>query len=110
MSAVEALVVLYDKVMKIDPKQPRMPGRDWFVLSKGHAGPALYAVLAQRGYFDPQELLTLNQENTNLPSHCDMNKTIGIDMTAGSLGQGFSAAVGIAIAAKMDQSPSYIFP
>lgn len=109
MSAVEALVVLYDKVMNIDPQTPRMKGRDWFVLSKGHSGPVLYAVLAHRGYFNKEELLTLNQPGTKLPSHCDMRKTVGIDMTAGSLGQGFSAAVGIALGAKMAAGSEYVF-
>jgi len=102
LSIVDALVVLYYKTLNIDPKQPKMHDRDRFVLSKGHAGPALYAVLADKGYFDVSELDTLNKPNTNLPSHCDMKKTIGIDMTAGSLAQGFSAAVGMAIGAKID--------
>lgn len=101
-SIVEVLVVLYYKVMNIDPEHPKMPERDRFVLSKGHAGPALYAVLADKGYFGLSELDTLNQPDTNLPSHCDMKKTVGVDMTAGSLGQGFSAAVGMAIGAKID--------
>ena len=101
LSIVDLLGVLYFKHMNIDPKNPTMEGRDRLVVSKGHAGPAVYATLANRGYFDKSELLTLNQGGTNLPSHCDMNKTTGIDMTTGSLGQGFSCAVGIALGSKI---------
>jgi transketolase len=95
--------------MNIDPANPKMEGRDRFVLSKGHAGPALYAVLADRGYFDVSELDTLNQPETHLPSHCDMLKTPGIDMTAGSLGQGISCAVGIAKASKIKKDNAYVY-
>ena len=102
LSIVEALVVLYYKQMHIDPKNPALADRDRFVLSKGHAGPALYAVLADKGYFDKEWLWTLNKPETRLPSHCDRLRTPGIDMTAGSLGQGFSVAVGMAKAAMMD--------
>lgn len=108
-SAVEALVVLYNKAMNINPKNPKMEGRDRFILSKGHAGPALYAVLADRGYFPEEQLITLNKENTNLPSHCDMNKTVGIDMTTGSLGQGISCAVGMAYGSKLKNDKAYIY-
>ena len=103
MSIIDTLTLLYFSRMNIDPKQPRWPDRDRFVLSKGHAGPALYATLARRGFFPVDECLTLNQPGTKLPSHCDMCKTVGIDMTAGSLGQGLSAAVGMALAAKLDK-------
>ena len=106
LSVVELLVVLYYKVMNVDPKNPKMEGRDRLVMSKGHAGPALYAVLANKGFFDKEELYTLNKPETNLPSHCDMNRTPGVDMTAGSLGQGFSCAVGIAKASKVKPVPS----
>lgn len=109
LSIVETLVVLYYRVMNINPDNPRMEGRDRFVLSKGHAGPALYAVLADRGYFDVNELDTLNRPETNLPSHCDMLKTRGVDMTAGSLGQGISCAVGIAKASKIKKDNAYIY-
>ncbi len=109
LSVVEALVVLYYKEMNINPADPKMEGRDRFVLSKGHAGPALYAVLADRGYFDVAELDTLNKPETNLPSHCDMLKTPGIDMTAGSLGQGISCAVGMAKASKIKKDNAYIY-
>lgn len=109
LSIVEALVVLYYKQMNINPANPKMEGRDRFILSKGHAGPALYAVLADKGYFDVSELDTLNMPETNLPSHCDMLKTPGIDMTAGSLGQGISCAVGIAKASKIKRDNAYIY-
>jgi transketolase len=95
--------------MNIDPKNPHMEGRDRFVMSKGHAGPAVYAVLADRGYFPTDELLTLNNPNTNLPSHCDMLRTPGIDMTAGSLGQGLSCAVGMAKASKIKGDGATIY-
>lgn len=105
----ELLAVLYYHEMNIDPANPKLPTRDRFVLSKGHGGPAVYSVLAMKGYISPAELDTLNQPGTNLPSHCDMNRTVGIDMTTGSLGQGLSCAVGMAISAKMDCLPSYIY-
>lgn len=109
LSVIELLVVLYYKVMNIDPKNPKMEGRDRLVMSKGHAGPAVYAVLANKGFFPKEELYTLNKPETNLPSHCDMNKTPGIDMTAGSLGQGISCAVGIAKASKIRKDNAYIY-
>lgn len=109
LSIADTLAVLYFKAMNIDPKNPKMEGRDRFVMSKGHAGPAVYATLALKGYFDKKELDTLNRPNTNLPSHCDMNKTIGIDMTAGSLGQGISCAVGMAIASKLKGDNAKIY-
>lgn len=109
LSAVEALVVLYYKEMNIDPQNPDMAGRDRFIMSKGHAGPALYAVLADKGYFDVAELDTLNKPGTNLPSHCDMLRTKGVDMTAGSLGQGISCAVGMAKASKIRKDNAYIY-
>lgn len=109
LSVAEVLTVLYFKHMNVDPKNPHMEGRDRFVMSKGHAGPAVYATLAVKGFFPRSELLTLNKNGTKLPSHCDMNKTIGIDMTAGSLGQGFSCAVGIAIASKLSKDNAYVY-
>lgn len=109
LSIVDVLAVLYFEAMNIKPEHPKWPERDRFILSKGHAGPALYATLAHRGYFPETELYTLNIPNTNLPSHCDMKKTKGIDMTAGSLAQGFSAAVGMAIGAKIDKNPCWIY-
>ncbi len=109
MSISDLLSVLYFKHANIRPEEPRWPDRDRIVLSKGHAGPALYAALALRGYFPEEECLTLNQPGTNLPSHCDMNKTIGVDMTAGSLAQGFSAAVGMALACRLDKRDNYVY-
>ena len=109
LSLVELLAVLYFQEMNIDPKQPQMAGRDRLVCSKGHAGPAVYATLANRGYFDRAELLTLNQGGTNLPSHCDMNRTPGIDMTTGSLGQGSSSAMGIACANRLKGYDNYTY-
>jgi transketolase len=97
MSIVDALSVLYGCIMNIRPKEPDWPDRDWLILSKGHCGPALYATLALKGYFPLDWLKTINVIGTNLPSHCDMLKTPGIDMTTGSLGQGISAAAGIAL-------------
>jgi transketolase len=109
MSIVEVLSVLYNDVMKIDPTNPKYEDRDYFVLSKGHAGPALYATLALKGYFPLEMLKTLNDNGTNLPSHADRNKTPGVDMTTGSLGQGLSAAVGIATGLKLQNKPNKVF-
>lgn len=109
MSMVEVLSALYGEVMKVDPKNPKWEDRDWLVVSKGHSGPSLYATLALKGFFDKEELKTLNQPGTNLPSHCDRNKTIGIDMTTGSLGQGMSTAIGVAAGNRMDDRDSYTY-
>lgn len=109
LSIVDVLTVLYYKHMNIDPKNPNLKGRDRLVVSKGHAGPAVYATLASKGYFDVEELSTLNKFGTNLPSHCDMNKTLGVDMTTGSLGQGISCAAGLALGAKLNGSKEYIY-
>ncbi|MEA4919883.1 MAG: transketolase [Clostridiaceae bacterium] len=97
MSIIETLAVLYNGEMRIDPKNPGLETRDKLVLSKGHAGPALYATLALKGYFPLETLMTLNQGGTILPSHCDRLKTPGVDMTTGSLGQGMSTACGLAL-------------
>lgn len=110
MSVVEVLACLYfGGLMKVDPQNPGMEGRDRLVVSKGHAGPAVYAALCSKGFFCKEQLLTLNQFGTNLPSHCDMNRTPGIDMTTGSLGQGFSCAVGIAIASRIKGDSATIY-
>ncbi|MDD6667230.1 MAG: transketolase [Lachnospiraceae bacterium] len=103
LDLAEVMSVLYFDAMRVDPKNPDWEDRDRFVLSKGHGGPAVYATLALKGYFPESELMTLNQPGTHLPSHCDRKLTTGIDMSTGSLGQGFSAAVGMALAAKMDR-------
>ncbi len=109
LSMVELLAVLYYKHMDVDPKNPKKEGRDRLIVSKGHSGPAVYAVLANMGYFPQEWLKTLNKPGTNLPSHCDMNRTPGIDMTTGSLGQGFSCAVGIALASKLKNDGAKIY-
>ena len=101
-SVTDILVSLYFNVMNIDPENPQMEGRDRLVLSKGHAAPALYATLAHRGYFDPEELLTLRKMGSRLQGHPSMELCPGVEMSTGSLGQGFSVAVGMAIADKLD--------
>lgn len=97
LSVADTLAVLYKEIMNIDPADPKKPDRDKLVCSKGHAGPAIYATLALKGYFPYDKLKTLNQPGTDLPSHCDRKKTTGIDMTTGSLGQGTSTAAGLAL-------------
>lgn len=101
LSICDLLSLLYFDVMNINPQNPADENRDRFILSKGHGGPAVYATLALKGYFDMSLLDTLNRPNTQLPSHCDRNRTVGIDITTGSLGQGFSCAVGVALGARM---------
>lgn len=101
LSAVEMVTALYFHVLNIDPKNPRWADRDRFVLSKGHACPVLYAALARRGFFDPKHLNTLRQYHSILQGHPDMNKTPGLDMTAGSLGNGLSVGVGMALSAQL---------
>lgn len=101
LSACEIMTALYFKEMDIDPKKPQWEDRDRFVLSKGHAAPVLYAVLAEKGYFPKEELNSLRKINSMLQGHPDMKGTPGVDMSTGSLGQGFSAANGMALAAKM---------
>ena len=102
LSVADLLALLYGGVMKIDPQNPAWPERDKLVCSKGHAGPAVYAALALKGFFPMEWLKTLNQPGTHLPSHCDCRLTPGVDMTTGSLGQGTSAAAGLALAQQMD--------
>ena len=97
LSIADVLAVLYGSVMNVDPANPSNPDRDKLICSKGHAGPAVYATLALKGFFPYEELKTLNQPGTNLPSHCDRLKTRGLDMTTGSLGQGTSLAAGMAL-------------
>lgn len=102
LSSAEIFTYLYFKEMHIDPKDPKNPNRDRFVLSKGHCAPGLYATLANRGYFDVSELQKLRHIGAMLQGHPDMKGTPGVDMSSGSLGQGISAAVGMALAAKLD--------
>ena len=100
LSCADILTYLFFKEMNIDPQNPKMPSRDRFVLSKGHAAPALYSVLAQRGFFDVELLKTLRHPGSILQGHPDMKYIPGVDMSTGSLGQGISAAVGMALSAK----------
>ena len=100
LSCVEMLMALYYEVMKVDPKNPKDPNRDRFVLSKGHACPTLYAILADLGYFPKEDLAGLRQIDSHLQGHPDCCKTPGVDMNTGSLGQGASLALGLAMAAK----------
>lgn len=105
LSAVEMVTALYFHVMNIDPQNPDWPERDRFILSKGHSCPVLYAALAERGFFDREVLQTLRQYHSILQGHPDMNKVPGVDMTSGSLGNGLSLGVGMALSAKMKQQP-----
>ena len=102
LSVADILTVLYFNQMNVNPKDPKSNLRDRLVLSKGHASAALYAVLSEKGYFDKSELKYFRKIDSNLQGHPDMNKTAGVDMTSGSLGQGLSVANGMAIASKMD--------
>ena len=101
LGCVDALTALYFDEMHVDPANPRMENRDRFVLSKGHCAPALYAVLALKGFFPPEDLRLLRSIRSHLSGHPDMNSTPGVDMSTGSLGQGVSAAVGMALGAKL---------
>jgi transketolase len=109
MSIVETLAVLYGSELRCDPANPNWDARDRLVLSKGHAGPALYATLALKGFFPKEMLSELNQGGGHLPSHCDRNKTPGVDMTTGSLGQGISTAAGLAYGCRLNKSSSYTY-
>ena len=109
LSAADIFTYLYFKEMNVDPKNPDWADRDRFVLSKGHCCPSLYAVLAQKGYFEWDELLKLRHVGAMLQGHPDMKGTPGIDMSSGSLGQGISAACGMALAAKMDNKDYRVY-
>lgn len=109
MSIADTIAVLYGGIMNINPKNPRWEDRDWLVCSKGHAGPSIYSALALRGYFDKEELLTLNKPETHFPSHCDRNLTTGIDMTTGSLAQGASTALGVALGNRLKGKDNYTY-
>lgn len=109
LSAVELLTYLYFDKMNIDPENPQKADRDRFVLSKGHAAPALYATLAERGYFPKEDLLTLRHLGSYLQGHPDMKHIPGVDMSSGSLGQGISAAAGIALAGKIDHAGYHVY-
>jgi transketolase len=109
LSAADIVTALYFKVMRHNPKDPRWPERDRFVLSKGHAAPILYAALAECGYFPVEELATLRKLGSRLQGHTDRTLTPGVEMSAGSLGQGLSYATGIAIASKLDKKDYQIY-
>ena len=103
LSCADILTALYFDQMNINPEDPKASGRDRFILSKGHASPALYAVLAERGYFDKKEITSFRKLESKLQGHPDMNKVPGVDMTTGSLGQGLSCANGMAMASKLNK-------
>ncbi|MGI6129850.1 MAG: transketolase [bacterium] len=109
LSAVETLTALYFHVMRLDPGRPEWKERDRFVLSKGHAAPALYATLAERGFFSTDELTTLRQLGSPLQGHPDMKRVPGVEMSTGSLGQGLSAACGMALAGQLDKASWRVF-
>ena len=109
LSVMDLLTTLYFHTMKVDPQHPRDPGRDRFVLSKGHCTPALYAVLALRGYFPPEDCRLFRSIQGHMSGHPDMRHVPGVDMSTGSLGQGISAAVGMALAGKLDKAPWRVY-
>lgn len=109
LSAIDLMAVLYNNVMSHDPKNPKWKERDRFILSKGHIAPALYAILADCGYFDKKELKTLRKFGSILQGHPYMHKTPGVEVSAGSLGQGLSIAVGIALGAKINSEDYRVF-
>lgn len=109
LSAADILTVLYFHEMKIDPQNPKWEDRDRFVLSKGHAAPVLYAALAEKGFFPKAELGKLRKVDAMLQGHPDMKGTPGVEMSTGSLGQGFSASLGMALAAKLDHKASRVY-
>ena len=109
LSATEIVTYLYFEELRIDPANPRWDDRDRFILSKGHAAPVLYAALARRGFFPTEELSTLRKIGSHLQVHPDMKKVPGVDMSTGSLGTGFSAATGIAMACKLDKKDNYVY-
>jgi transketolase len=109
LSAAEILTNLYFKEMRFNPADPSWPERDRFVLSKGHAAPILYAALAESGYFPVEELPTLRKLGSRLQGHADRTSTPGVEMSSGSLGQGLSFTIGVALAARLDSRPSRIY-
>ena len=109
LSAAELFTYLYQKEMNVDPADPKMATRDRFVLSKGHTAPGLYASLALRGFFPMEDMLTLRKIGSHLQGHPNMNTTPGVDMCTGSLGQGISAACGMALSAKLQKNPCRVY-
>lgn len=109
LSAADIITALYFGVMNVDPRNPKMEGRDKFVLSKGHAVPAQYAALGERGYFPVEEMMSLRKLGSPFQGHGNCHKVAGIEMSTGSLGQGVSAAVGMALANRLDRSKGRIY-
>lgn len=109
LSAADIVTALYFREMNVNPEEPKMKGRDKFVLSKGHAAPVQYAALAEKGYFPKEELLTLRKLGSRLQGHPNMHKVPGIEMSTGSLGQCFAVCVGMAMANKLDKDPGRIY-
>lgn len=109
MSIADAMAVLYGEVMQYDPQNPTWADRDWCVLSKGHAGPVMYATLGLKGFYPLEDTRTLNQPHTKFPSHTDRQLTPGVDLTTGSLGQGMSTAIGAAMGNKLDKRDNRVF-
>ncbi len=109
LSAADYMTALYFRVMNVDPKNPDWPDRDRFILSKGHACPVWYAVLAEKGFFDKSHLKTLRKLNSILQGHADMKKTPGVDFTVGSLGQGICGGVGMALAGKLRNKDYHVW-
>ena len=109
LSVADVLTLLYFEVMNVDPKKSKMEDRDRFVLSKGHTAPALYGVLAEKGFIPKEDIKTFRNVNSYLQGHPDMNKVPGVDMSTGSLGQGVSAAGGMALAAKLDNKDYRVY-
>lgn len=109
LSIADAMAVLYGKQMKYKSDDPKWEGRDYLVMSKGHCAPALYSALAIEGFFPKEELLTMNELGTRLPSHADKNKAPGVDMTTGSLGQGVSCALGMALGLKLQGKDNMVY-
>lgn len=109
LSIADVLTLLYFEVMNVDPKNPKMENRDRFVLSKGHTAPALYGVLAERGFIPVEDVATFRHIDSYLQGHPDMNKVPGVDMSTGSLGQGVSVAGGMALAAKLDNKDYRVY-
>ena len=109
LSAADIIATLYFEVLNIDPQEPDKADRDKFIISKGHAVPALYAALGERGFYDVDDMMTLRQVDSRFQGHPNMHKVPGIEMSTGSLGQGFSAAVGMAIAGKIDNNPGRVY-
>ncbi len=109
LSIADIMAYLYMHKMNVDPKNPQMPTRDRFVLSKGHTAPALYGALALRGFFPQEEIKTLRKADSNLQGHPSMHMTPGVDMSTGSLGQGISVAVGMALGAKLSETGNRVY-